>query len=98
MGKAEKQAAIKDLRRIPGIGEKLAEKLWSINIHSVESLKGKKPENLYRKLCNYKGVRVDPCVLYVFRAAVYFASNKEHDKELLKWWNWKDRKLEGYET
>nr|WP_321429915.1 helix-hairpin-helix domain-containing protein [uncultured Methanolobus sp.] len=29
-------------------------------------------------------------MLYVFREAVYFASNEEHDPELLKWWNWKD--------
>ncbi|NQU25233.1 MAG: pathogenicity locus, partial [Candidatus Nealsonbacteria bacterium] len=28
--------------------------------------------------------------LYVFRCAVYFASNATHDAELLKWWNWKD--------
>jgi hypothetical protein len=21
---------------------------------------------------------------------VYYASNAEHDPELLKWWNWKD--------
>jgi Pathogenicity locus len=34
---------------------------------------------------------VDRCVLYVFRAAVYFASNKKHDEEKLKWWNWKDK-------
>jgi hypothetical protein len=33
---------------------------------------------------------VDRCVLYVFRCAVYFASEAEHDPELLKWWNWKD--------
>ncbi|MGA3073400.1 MAG: helix-hairpin-helix domain-containing protein, partial [Bryobacteraceae bacterium] len=31
------------------------------------------------------------CVLYVFRCAVYFASEAEHDPELLKWWNWKDQ-------
>jgi hypothetical protein len=29
--------------------------------------------------------------LYVFRCAVYYATNKSHDVELLQWWNWKDR-------
>jgi hypothetical protein len=29
-------------------------------------------------------------ILYVFRCAVYCASNENHDPELLKWWNWKD--------
>ncbi|MBC8473125.1 MAG: pathogenicity locus, partial [Planctomycetes bacterium] len=31
------------------------------------------------------------CMLYVLRCAVYYASNTEHDPDLLKWWNWKDR-------
>ncbi|WP_394701143.1 helix-hairpin-helix domain-containing protein [uncultured Methanolobus sp.] len=35
-------------------------------------------------------MNLDRCMLYVFREAVYFASNEEHDPELLKWWNWKD--------
>jgi hypothetical protein len=26
----------------------------------------------------------------VFRCAVYYAGHREHDAELLKWWNWKD--------
>ena len=38
-----------------------------------------------------RGRKMDRCVLYVFRCAVYFASESEHDPELLKWWNWKDR-------
>ena len=28
-------------------------------------------------------------MLYVFRCALYYASNDIHDPELLKWWNWK---------
>jgi hypothetical protein len=30
-------------------------------------------------------------MLYVFRCAVYFATEEFHDPELLKWWTWKDR-------
>ncbi len=89
----DKDSALKDLKQIPGIGPKLAEKLWNINIRSVHKLKGRNPEKLYEKLCDYKGVRVDPCVLYVFRCAVYYASENRHDPELLKWWNWKNRKI-----
>jgi hypothetical protein len=36
------------------------------------------------------GAHVDRCALYVFRCAVYFASEAKPDPELLKWWNWKD--------
>jgi hypothetical protein len=42
-------------------------------------------------LDRFKASPVDRCVLYVFRCAVYYANNKTHDPELLKWWNWKDR-------
>jgi hypothetical protein len=28
--------------------------------------------------------------LYTFRCAVYYASTKRHDPQLLKWWMWSD--------
>ena len=82
-----------ELLEIPGIGKSLAEDLMNIGIQKVSDLKNKNPEKLYQKLCRYEGVRLDPCVLYAFRCAVYYASNTRHDAELLKWWNWKDRKI-----
>ncbi|MBN2110405.1 MAG: pathogenicity locus, partial [Methanosarcinaceae archaeon] len=48
------------------------------------------PEELYQQLCDYQGMHVDRCMLYVFRCAVYFVSVDKHDPEKLKWWNWKD--------
>jgi hypothetical protein len=82
--------SISDLEVIPGVGCVMAEELRSIGVSDCEGLVGGDPELLYEKLCDYKGMHVDRCVLYVFRCAVYFASNDEHDPELLKWWNWKD--------
>ncbi len=38
---------------------------------------------------------LDRCVLYVFRCANYYAAHKRHDPELLKWWNWKDEKMQN---
>jgi len=40
--------------------------------------------------CKVKGFKEDKCQLYLFRMAVYYAENEEHDKEKLKWWYWKD--------
>ncbi|MHC4622422.1 MAG: helix-hairpin-helix domain-containing protein [Planctomycetota bacterium] len=80
------------LKQIPGVGEKVAQDMWDIGIHSVAGLKGQNAERLYQKLCDFKASPVDRCMLYVFRCAIYYASNAEHDSELLKWWNWKDRK------
>jgi hypothetical protein len=58
---------------------------------SVEDLVGEDPENMYQNLCKLREQHIDRCVLYVFRCAVYYASNSVHDPELLKWWNWKDK-------
>lgn len=85
-----KQSDPKNLEQIPGVGKKIAREIQNIGIGSVSQLKGKKPEKLYQKLCEFKAAPVDRCMLYVLRCAVYYASNTEHDPELLKWWNWKD--------
>lgn len=79
-----------ELLKIPGIGRKMAEDLLLLGIENVEDLKGADPEMLYERLCAIKGYKVDRCVLYVLRCAVYYASEKEHDPEKLRWWNWKD--------
>jgi len=86
-----KESIQKDLQCIPGVGKKTLKDLWKLGCHSIMDLGDQDPEELYSKLCDIKGERVDRCVLYVFRCAVYFASNSVHDPELLKWWNWKDK-------
>jgi nucleotidyltransferase/DNA polymerase involved in DNA repair len=87
-----KKRILMELQVIPGVGEKTAEDLWELDIRSVKDLKGRDPEELYLKLCDNVGMKIDRCMLYVFRCAVYYASNEEHDPQLLKWWNWKDNK------
>jgi hypothetical protein len=83
-------AALRELQVIPGIGPSLARDLVSLGIHRVADLKGRDPERLYRRLEKLAGTRMDPCVLYTFRCAVYYASNSRHKPRLLKWWNWMD--------
>jgi len=86
-----KQSCSENLEQIPGVGEAAAQDMRSIGINSVSQLKNRDPENLYQKLCDFKADPVDRCMLYVLRCAVYYASSTEHDPELLKWWNWKDK-------
>ncbi len=83
---------IRNLESIPGVGPNLARDLKDVGILWVGDLEGKDPEELYEHLCEIRGARIDPCVLYVFRSAVYYATEADPDPELLKWWNWKDRK------
>lgn len=87
----EKQA-MKELRIIPGVGKAVAEDLYLIGIKKVSDLKNANPDKLYAKHNKRVGRIEDRCLLYVFRCAVYFASKEEHHPDLLKWWNWKDKK------
>jgi hypothetical protein len=80
---------LKSLQVIPGIGKSLSIDLYELGIRSVSDLEGADPEFLYDKLCGIRKVNIDRCVLYAFRCAVYFATEKSHDAEKLKWWNWK---------
>ena len=81
-----------ELQAIPGVGKSLAAKLRTIGIHKVEDLQGKDAEVLYAQLMDHVGTHIDRCVLYVFRCAVYYAENEQHDLQKLKWWNWKDER------
>ena len=81
-----------ELQTIPGVGPSIAADLRSLGIGRVADLKGRSPQVLYDALCTLTDTRQDPCVLYTFRCAVYFASRRKHDPEKLKWWNWKDEK------
>lgn len=80
-----------ELEQIPGVGKSIAEDLRHLGITSVDQIRGKDPEQLYQRLCDFKASPVDQCMLYVLRCAVYYASNSDPDPELLKWWNWKDQ-------
>jgi hypothetical protein len=89
----QKTKTANPLQVIPGVGKSIAEDLRRLGIKKVSCLKGKDPEKLYLRFCAMEGYPVDRCLLYVFRCAVYYASNDQHDPELLKWWNWRDKKL-----
>ena len=89
----DRQRILKQLQVIPGIGPSMSQDLWDLGYRSVDDLQAEDPERMYRQHCAQVGGYVDRCVLYVFRCAVYYAETEEHDPDLLKWWNWKDREL-----
>jgi hypothetical protein len=84
--------SLKELMQIPGVGKSIARDLYNLGIRSIKDLKDKDPQVLYDNLCLQAGIKLDRCLLYTFRCAVYFASNTQYDPKLLKWWNWKDSK------
>ena len=88
-----KEKAIKELKTIPNIGPKVSEKLYRVGIKKVSDLKARDPEEIYVKCCGDVGYQIDRCFLYVIRQAVYFASTKNPDPELLQWNLWSDENL-----
>ncbi len=81
---------LRGLMTIPGVGKKIAHDLMDLGINSVSDLAGRDPQELFDALSQLTGTKVDRCMLYAFRCAVYYASTEEHDPALLKWCNWKD--------
>jgi hypothetical protein len=88
---AKKTADPDSLQSIPGVGPSIEADLQRLGIKRVRDLKRMDPDRLYERHCWLEGGHVDRCVLYVFRCAVYYATEEKHTPRLLKWWNWKDR-------
>lgn len=79
-----------DLTTVPGVGTNMAKHLNRIGIRTVEDLIGRDPQEMYLASCLQENCRMDPCTLYVYRGAVYFAEHETHEPEKLDWWYWKD--------
>lgn len=86
-----KSKTLKELQKIPSIGKACSLDLWNIGIREISDLKNKNPLHLYNSLNALSGQIHDICMLYTFRCAVYFASEKIHEIEKLNWWYWKDK-------
>jgi len=89
----KRRASPDPLQAIPGVGPSVARDLRQLGVRRVADLRQRDPERLYDRLNEMRGVRQDPCVLYTFRCAVYFASTARPDPRRLKWWWWKDRRV-----
>lgn len=89
---------LKELQEIPGVGKSLSQYLIDLGYQEVKELADEDPEKMCQNLLALRGLHIDRCVLYVFRCAVYYASESIHKPELLKWWNWKDSKQKKPES
>ena len=81
------------LQQIPGIGPSIARDLRALGVLKVADLRGKSPERMYADSNRLRGVVQDRCLLYAFRCAVYYATERKPKPRLLKWWNWSDDNL-----
>ena len=86
---------LKALQVLPGVGPSIARDLLDLGLKKPADLVGADPEALYERSCVLQGVRIDRCLLYVYRCAIHAAEHPEASEELRKWWNWKDAKGES---
>jgi len=63
-----------DMRALPNIGPAMARTLIRLGVEQAADLRGRDPEQLYLRLCEFDGRRHDPCVLDTFTAAVDYAN------------------------
>jgi hypothetical protein len=88
------KTTVQELRTIPGVGKVVAQDLLQMGYRSLADLRKADAEQMYIEHNNLRGQVQDICMLYTFRAAVYYAKTfgKKQDPKKLKWWNWMDEK------
>lgn len=79
-----------ELRKIPNVGKKTEHNLIAMGYTTINSLKGKKAEELYAEECDLHKCIIDRCQLYLYRAVEYFVNSKNPEPKKFKWWHWKD--------
>ena len=88
----ERVSSKKGLQEIPGVGPSIEKDLQDLGVFSVADLKHADPEEMYERSCQIQNVRIDRCLLYVYRCAVKYAGMTDKKRENLKWWDFKDKK------
>ena len=79
-----------ELRKIPNVGKQTEKGLIAMGYSTIESLRGKTADALYAQDCRLRGVVLDRCQLYLYRAVSYFVNTENPDPAKCKWWLWKD--------
>ncbi len=84
-----------ELQTLPGVGPSIAADFRLLGVKSLKDLARRDPERLYARLCNITHEKQDPCVLYVFRCAVYASRTPLPKRELLEWPAWMERRFDS---
>ncbi|MHC1680993.1 MAG: helix-hairpin-helix domain-containing protein [Methanomassiliicoccales archaeon] len=73
MEQDDRELVLRELRKIPVVGEKVAEPLYMLGIRSTKELVGRSAEDMYGELRTMKGYYVEPCMLNQLKVAVSMA-------------------------
>lgn len=66
----EEQKSIRSLQTLRNIGPTMAERLYSIGIKTPEQMRRSDPGEIYEKLREKEGGKLDKCALYLLQGAV----------------------------
>ena len=78
----------RELKDLVSIGPAMLEDFDLLGIQSVAQLKKHNPQRMYRDLCRIRKLRIDPCCLDTFVAAVAQAKDPNLPIEQRRWWYW----------
>ena len=93
---ASRLKKLRELNHLVSVGDATLRDFDLLGIESVEELSRCNAEELYERLCQRKGVPLDPCCLDVFKAAIAQAKDPNLPAEKKNWWYWsRKRKDEG---
>lgn len=79
-----------ELRKLPNVGKATEKDLLAMGYTTINSLKGKRAEDLYAEECALRGFTLDRCQLYLWRAVEYYVNSENPVPEKCRWWYWKD--------
>jgi hypothetical protein len=83
------------LRDLVSVGPATLQDFELLGITSVNQLRRRSPERMYRELCRLRRQRIDPCCLDVFVAAVAQAKDPDLPVEQRQWWYWSKLRKAG---
>lgn len=85
---------LRELNHLVSVGDATLRDFDLLGIESVEELSRCKAQDLYDRLCQSKGMKLDPCCLDVFQAAIEQAQNPNLSPEKKNWWYWSRKRKE----
>jgi len=85
-------SSIRRLQDLISVGPAMLRDFDLLRIRSVAQLAKQNPRRMYTRLERLTGQRQDPCVLYVFEAAVAQARNPRLPAERCQWWYWSKKR------
>ena len=83
---------IKELSHLVSVGDATLADFDLLGIDSVSDLALCDPKELYDRLCELKGIQLDPCCEDVFRAAVAQAQDPNLPMKKRKWAYWSQQR------